>query len=102
MRQRDRYDIVKTILEIVYDTEPLYRNQMNQTWIGYNANLTHSQTVKYLRELVNLELLVLTDFKPTSYYEIKSKGRRCLQLLGEIEDDLRSVVIIYEHTSKET
>jgi predicted transcriptional regulator len=75
-------------------TLSLYRNQMNQIWIEYNANLTHPQTVKYVRELVNVGLLVLTDFEPFSYYEIKSKGRRCLQLLGEIEDDLRSVMII--------
>jgi predicted transcriptional regulator len=53
MQQRDKYDIVKDILEIVYDTEPLYRNQMNQTRIGYKANLTHPQTVKYLRKLVD-------------------------------------------------
>jgi predicted transcriptional regulator len=94
MSKRDRYNIVKDILEIVYDTETLYRNQMNQTQVGYNANLTHSQIVMYLRALVNLGLLVLEDFKPFPYYEIKSKGRRCLQLLGESEDDLRSVVII--------
>jgi predicted transcriptional regulator len=92
MSQRDRYDIVKDILEIVYDTELLYRNQMNLTWIGYNANLTHSLTVKYVRELVELGLLVLTDFEPFSYYEIKSKGRRCLQLFGKIEDDLHPSV----------
>jgi predicted transcriptional regulator len=88
MSQRDRYDIVKDILEIVYDTELLYRNQMNLTWIGYNANLTHSLTVKYVRELVDLGLFVLTDFEPFSYYEIKSKGQRCLRLFGKIEDDL--------------
>lgn len=91
MQQRDKYDIVKDILEIVYDTEPLYRNQMNQTRIGYKANLTHPQTVKYLRKLVDLGLLVSTDIKPFSYYEITKKGRRCLQLFGELEDDLRPV-----------
>jgi predicted transcriptional regulator len=91
MPQRDNYDIVKDILEKVYDTEPLYRNQMNQTRIGYDANLTHPQTVKYLRKLVELGLLFLTDFKPYSYYEITKKGRRCLQLFGELENDLRAV-----------
>jgi len=91
MPQRDRYDIIKDILEIVYDTEPLYWNQMNQTRIGYNANLTHPQTVKYLRMLVSQGLLVLTDFKLYSYHEITKKGRRCLQLFGELENDLRPV-----------
>jgi predicted transcriptional regulator len=88
--QRDRYDIIKDILEIVYDTEPLYRNQMNQTRIGYEAGLTHPQTIKYLRVLVDGGLLVLTEFKPFPFYEITKKGRRCLQLFGEIEDDLKS------------
>jgi predicted transcriptional regulator len=91
MSKRDRYNIVKDILEIVYDTETLYRNQMNQTQVGYNANLTNSQSVKYLRGLANLGLLVLADFKPFPYYEIKSKGWRCLQVFAEIEDDLRPV-----------
>lgn len=91
MPQRDTYDIVKDILEIVYDTEPLYRNQMNQTRIGHEANLTHPQTVKYLRMLVDLGLIVLTDFKPFLYYELTQKGRRCLQLCGEIEDELKPV-----------
>lgn len=87
MPHRDRHDIIKDILEIIYDTEPLYRNQMNQTRIGYEANLTHPQTVRYLRPLVDLGLLALIDFKAYSYYEITNKGRRCLQLFGELEDD---------------
>jgi len=89
MLKRDKFDIVKEILELVYDAEPLYRNQMNQTRIGHEANLTHPQTVKYLRELAKLELLALTDFKPFGYYEITKKGRLCLQLFGELKDDLR-------------
>jgi predicted transcriptional regulator len=64
---------------------------MNQTRIGYDAYLTHPQTVKYLKELIDLGLLVLTEFKPYSYYEITKKGRLCLQLFGELENDLRAV-----------
>ncbi|MGH9912045.1 MAG: winged helix-turn-helix domain-containing protein [Nitrososphaeraceae archaeon] len=94
MPKRDRYDIVKDILEIVYDPEPLSHNEMNQTRIGYDSDLNHTQTVKYLVGLVGLGLLILTDFKPSPYYEIKSKGRRCLQLFGEIEDCLRPEVIL--------
>jgi predicted transcriptional regulator len=37
------------------------------------ANLTHLRAVKYLRKLVELGLLFLTDFKPYSYYEITKK-----------------------------
>ena len=90
--QRDRYDIIKNILEVIYDIEPLYRNQMNQTRVGFEASLTHPQTVRYLRLLVDRRLLTLVDFKPYSFYEITKRGRRCLQLFGEIEDDLRPVV----------
>jgi len=92
MPQRDKYDIVKDILEIVYDGKPLYRNQMNQTRIGYEAELTHPQTVIYLGLLVDQALLNLTDFKPFPFYEITKKGRRCLQLFGELENDLRPSV----------
>lgn len=89
MPQRNWYDNIKKILLIVYNAKSLYRNQTNQTRIGYEANLTHSQTIKYLKYLVELELLLLTDFKPYSYYEITKKGRQCLRLLCEIEDDLK-------------
>jgi predicted transcriptional regulator len=93
MAQRDRYDIFKELLEIVHDAKPLYRNQMNQTRIGYEAGLTHPQTVNYLRILVGQGLLVLTDSKPYSYYEITKNGRRCIQLFGKLEDDLRPIVM---------
>jgi predicted transcriptional regulator len=89
---RDRYDILKSILEILYDIEPLYRNRMNQSRIGYEATLTHQQTVRYLNELINLELVARVDFKPFPFYEITSKGRRCLQLFGEIGVDLQAEI----------
>jgi predicted transcriptional regulator len=89
MPQRDSYDIIKSIISMVASAEPLYRNQMNQTRIGYGANLTHPQTVKYLRMLVDLDLLVLTKFGSFSYFELTKKGRRCLQLFCEVEDDLK-------------
>ena len=54
--QRDKYDPVKDNLEIVYDTEPLYRDQINQTRICYETNLTHPQNVMYLRMIVDLNL----------------------------------------------
>ena len=92
MPQRDSYDIIKRILSIVASAKPLYRNQLNQTRIGYEANLTHPQTVKYLRMLVNLQLLILTEFKPFSYYELTKRGHRCLQLFSEVDDDLKPSV----------
>jgi predicted transcriptional regulator len=86
--QRDRYDIVNDILSIVSNTQPIYRSQRHQTSIGYAADLTHPQTVRYLKGLVDEGLLVLTDPKPYPYYEITFKGQRCLQIFAEIEDDV--------------
>ena len=89
-QHRDRYDILRNILTIVDNTRPLYRNQMNKTRIGYTAGLTHARTVEYIKQLIDLELLVRMEFKPFfAYYEITERGRRCLQLFDEMEDDLR-------------
>lgn len=88
---RDRYDIIKNILSIVANTQPIYRSQRHQTSIGYAANLTHPQTVRFLRELVHEGLLILTDSKPYSYYEITFKGKRCLQLFIELDNDMHSI-----------
>jgi len=92
MPQRDHHDIVKDILEIVYTTQPLFRTRRSQTSIGHDANLTHPQTLKYLKGLVDIGLLILTEIRPYRYYELTKKGRRCLQLFSELEDDLRPVV----------
>lgn len=92
MPQRDSYGIINSILSIVASAKPLYRNQMNQTRIGYEANLTHPQTVKYLRTLVELELLVSVKFETFSYYELTRKGHHCLKLFCEVEDDLKPSV----------
>lgn len=89
-KHRDRNYILRNILTIVDNTWPLYRNQMNKTRIGYTAGLTHTQTADYLKQLIDLGSLVRTEFKPFfAYYEITEKGRRCLQLFDDLEDDLR-------------
>lgn len=92
MPQRDHHDIVKDILDIVYTTQPLFITRRSQTSIGHEAKLTHPQTVKYLEGLVDIGLLIFTEFKPYRYYELTMKGRRCLQLFSELEEDLRPVV----------
>jgi predicted transcriptional regulator len=85
--QRDRYDIVKDILSIVFNTQPIYRSQRHQTSIGYAANLTHPQTVRFPKGLIDEGLLTLTKSKPYPYYEITPKGQRCLQVFAELGDD---------------
>jgi predicted transcriptional regulator len=92
MPQRDQHEIVKDILNIVYATPPLFRTWRSQTSIGHDAKLTHPQTVKYLKSLVGIGLLILTDSRPYPYYELTKKGHRCLQLFSEIEDDIRPIV----------
>jgi predicted transcriptional regulator len=62
---------------------------MNKTKVGYLAGLTYFQISDYLKKLVGLGLLEMIDFKPYPYYEITEKGRRCLQLLGEIDAILK-------------
>ena len=45
-----------------------------------------------LDELLDRGLIIETetDFKPHPYYEITERGPRCLELFGELDDDLRS------------
>lgn len=45
---------IKDILSIVAKAQPLYSNQVNQITTGHVANLTHQQSIKYLKQLVNL------------------------------------------------
>ncbi|MGH9976249.1 MAG: winged helix-turn-helix domain-containing protein [Nitrososphaeraceae archaeon] len=54
---------------------------MNQIRIVYKANLTHPQTVRYLMMLVDLRLLILTDFKPSPLYEITTKGQHLPEVI---------------------
>ena len=55
-------------------------------------NLTHLQTVTYLKGLIDQDLLrrmISDDLGPYSHYEITRRGKRYLQLFAEIEDDLK-------------
>lgn len=55
---RDRYEILRNILFIVANTQPLYRNYMNKMRLAYVVGLTHSQMVEYLGQLLNCGLLI--------------------------------------------
>lgn len=92
-RHRDRYDIVNDILQTV-SNNPIIKRR-HKTGIGYAANLTHWQTVTYLKGLIDQDLLrrISDDLGPYSYYEITPKGERFLQLFAEMEDALRPTVI---------
>ena len=92
MPQRDRYDIVRSILEIIYtgNVEPRFRSYMNKTRVGHLAGLTFFQTTMYLKELVDAGLIEIMDFRPHSYYEITEKGCRCLELFSEMYTYLKA------------
>ena len=97
MAYRDRLDIVRNLLEGVNnnnddDIKPLDRNYMSKTRLGFTASLTHTQTTAYLDELLDRGLIVETEthFKPHPYYEITERGRRCLELFNELDDDLKT------------
>jgi predicted transcriptional regulator len=92
-RHRDRYDIVNDILQTV-SNNPIIKRR-HKTGIGYAANLTHWQTVTYLKGLIGHDLLRISDdLGPYSHYEITRKGERYLQLFGEIDNDLRPVTAL--------
>jgi predicted transcriptional regulator len=88
-RHRDRYNIVNDILQMV-SNNPIIKRR-HKTGIGYAANLTHWQTITYLKRLIGQDLLrqISDDLGPYSHYEITRKGERYLQVFAEIEDDLR-------------
>lgn len=58
-----------------------------------SVNLTHPQTVRYLKEFIDEGLLISSKSKPFRSYEITPKGQRNLKVFEEIEDDLRPVII---------
>ena len=93
-RHRNRYDIVNDILQTVSNIPIIKRR--HKTGIGYAANLTHWQTVTYLKGLIDQNLLrqISDDLGPYSHYEITRKGDRFLQLFAEIEDDLKPVTAL--------
>jgi predicted transcriptional regulator len=85
---RSRYEIVNDILHIINDN-PVIKKKY-KTGIGYSANLTHKQTVLFLRALIDQGLLRIShDTGPYGHYEITPKGIRYLQVFVGIEDDLR-------------
>ena len=97
MAYRDRLDMVRNLLEGVNnndddDIEPVDRNYISKTRLGFTASLTHTQTTAYLDELLDRGLIVETEtgFKPHPYYEITERGRRCLELFNELDNDLKT------------
>lgn len=85
----DNYEIMKQILQIVYSKT----NGCRKFELAYRCQLTWPQLVHYRELLLGCELLTPSDKGSAQYYEISPKGLRYLQLLTEIEADMRQVNI---------
>ncbi|MGH9987377.1 MAG: winged helix-turn-helix domain-containing protein [Nitrososphaeraceae archaeon] len=87
---RSKFEIVNDILRAVLESPAIKRR--HRTTIGHATGLAHWLTVKYLKILVDQDLLRISHGNGAyGYYEITPKGIRYLQLFTEIEDDLRPV-----------
>jgi len=76
-KYRDRLEIIKDILLVVSDNEGA-----RKTHIMYGANLGYKILVRYLDELLNLDLL---ECKDDSCYRLREKGEKFLRLYEEYE-----------------
>jgi predicted transcriptional regulator len=86
---RSKFEIVNNTLRTVLENPSIKRR--HKTTIGHATGLAHWLTVKYLKVLIEQDLLrISNDAGPYRHYEITPKGIRYLQLFAEIEDDLRS------------
>ena len=85
---RSKFEIVNDILRTVLESPAIKRR--HKTTIGHATGLAHWLTVKYLKVLVDQDLLCISQGNgPYGYYEITPKGLRYLQMFAEIEDDLK-------------
>jgi len=85
---RSKFKIVNDILHTILESQALQRRKI--TTIAHSAGLAYWITVKYLRVLINRDLLRFTKGpEPYLRYEITEKGIRYLQLFVELETDLK-------------
>lgn len=88
IRYRSKFEIANDILRTVLESPAIKRR--HKTTIGYGTSLAHWLTVKYLKILLDQDLLRISHGNGAyGYYEITPKGIRFLEVFAEIEDDLR-------------
>jgi predicted transcriptional regulator len=86
---RDYYEIIKQILQTVYS---LAEGCDKSFEIAYRCQLDLLQFLYYRDMLLNRRLLLVSSKnRHNQRYEITPKGEHYLQLLGELENDLRAV-----------
>jgi predicted transcriptional regulator len=93
---RSRYEIVNEILRVVQsrNQSPLSIYVCKPLHIEYGAGLTYRQMHYYTTSLVESGFLIRKQtkrFDPRQYYQITDKGRRYMQIFGELEDDMKPI-----------
>jgi predicted transcriptional regulator len=82
---RENYEIVNDILQFVAS-----KYSCNIAEVTFAASLTYNQQKRYLTLLTAKGLILISsESHNCKGYEISSTGRKYLQVLAEIEDDLR-------------
>jgi len=81
-RRRDRLYIMAEILEIALEG-------VLKTQVMYKANLSFAQVNEYLRLMLNLKLLDLTQETEKNIYKTTSKGIRYLESYRKLRELLR-------------
>jgi predicted transcriptional regulator len=74
MKKRDKLEIMKDILQIIFDRG----DRLKPTHIMYKANLSHQMLVEYTNELVEKSLIEIVD-DGRKIHRITNKGRDFLR-----------------------
>ena len=81
-------------LQTMYEILTLSLNRMKKTHIMYKANLSHSQLEKFLKFLIEKNLLTVEN----NHYVTTEKGR---EFIKELRGDSRNEAVdIYDHIDR--
>lgn len=83
-QHRDNYEIVKDIFQCIAS-----KYNCNISEVTFGASLTYYQQKRYLSLLKNRGLILISsELNYCNGYEISILGRRYLEVLADIKDDL--------------
>ena len=86
-QHRDNYEIVKDIFQCIAS-----KYNCNISEVTFGASLTYYQQKRYLSLLKNRGLILISsELNYCNGYEISILGRRYLEVLADIKDDLGSM-----------
>lgn len=84
---REQYEIIQQLLYTAYSKV----EACTQFELAYESQLNLLRFTYYRDFLISRDLLISSDKGLTQHYEITPKGERFLQIIAEVEDDLRPV-----------